>query len=104
MYSVIPSTFGKVVWRRLMISVAEAFRSSSGFRLIWIRPLLIVVFVPSIPMNEERLATAGSFRISFARACWRTAMAWNETDCGASEIPRMTPVSWTGKNPFGTTT
>ena len=67
------------------------------------RPLLRVVFVPSTPMNEDRLSTAGSFRITFASACWRAAMATNETDCGASEIPKMTPVSCTGKKPFGTT-
>jgi len=30
------------------------------------RPLLSVVFVPSIPMKEERLCTAGSFRITAA--------------------------------------
>ena len=27
------------------------------------RPLLSVVFVPSMPMNDDRLSTAGSFRI-----------------------------------------
>ena len=53
-------------------------------------------------MNEDRLSTAGSFRMTFASACWRAAMATNETDCGASEIPKMTPVSCTGKKPFGT--
>ena len=86
-----------------MTSVADAFRSSRGLRLIWIRPLLIVVLVPSMPMNEERLATAGSLRISRASVCWRSAIARKEIDCGASEIPRTTPVSWTGKKPFGTT-
>ncbi len=87
-----------------MISLALAFRSSRGFRLIWIRPLFIVVFVPSIPMNEERLSTAGSFRRTRASACCRSAMAGNEMACEASEMPRITPVSWTGKNPFGITT
>ena len=33
----------------------------------------------------------------------RSAMAAKETDCGASEMPWMTPVSCTGKNPFGMT-
>ncbi len=31
-------------------------------------------------------------------------MAEKEIDCGASEMPRITPVSWTGKKPLGTTT
>ena len=31
-------------------------------------------------------------------------MAANDTVCGASDTPRITPVSCTGKNPFGTTT
>jgi len=35
-------------------------RSSSGFRLIEMRPLLRVVLMPSAPMNEDRLSTAGS--------------------------------------------
>ena len=39
------------------------------------RPLLGVMFVPSTPMNDERLSTSGSFRITRARACWRSAMA-----------------------------
>ena len=39
-----------------------------------------------------------------ASACCRSAMAANDTVCGASEMPRITPVSCTGKKPFGTTT
>ena len=68
------------------------------------RPLLSVVLVPSMPMKDERLSTAGSFRITRASACCRSAIAANETVCGASEMPRMTPVSCTGKKPFGMTT
>ena len=30
-------------------------------------------------------------------------MAEKEIDCGASEMPRITPVSWIGKKPLGTT-
>jgi hypothetical protein len=41
-------------------SVAEILRTSSGFRLIWMRPEFSVVLVPSTPMNEEMLSTAGS--------------------------------------------
>ena len=40
-------------------SVADILRSSSGFRLIWMRPELSVVLVPSTPMKEETLSTAG---------------------------------------------
>ena len=47
---------------RRMTSLALALRSSSGFRLIWMRPLFSVVFVPSMPMNDDRLSTAGSLQ------------------------------------------
>ena len=47
--------------------------------------------VPSIPMNDERLSTAGSSRITRASARWRSAIAANEIDCGASEMPRIAP-------------
>ena len=63
-----------------------------------------VRFVPSMPTNDERLSTAGSARITRASACCRSAIAANETDGGACEMPSSTPVSWTGKNPFGTRT
>jgi len=52
-------------------------------------------------MNEDSVSTAGSFRITSASSCCRVAMAENETACGASEIPRITPVSCTGKKPLG---
>jgi hypothetical protein len=86
-----------------MISVASAFRSSRGLRLICKRPLLGVMFTPSTPMKDDRLATSSSFRISRARARWRSARARNDTDSGASEMPRITPVSCTGKKPLGAT-
>ena len=65
------------------------------------RPLLSVVLVPSTPMKHERLTTAGSWMITAASACWRSAMALKEMLWGASEMPRITPVSWTGKKPLG---
>ena len=74
----------------------------SGLRLIWMRPLLSVVLVPSIPMNDDRLSTAGSFRITVASACCRCAMPSNEIVLRRSEMPRITPVSCTGKKPLGT--
>ena len=84
-----------------MMSLALILLSSIGLRLIWIRPLFIVVLVPSAPMNEERLSTAGSLRITSTNVCWRFCMDSNETVCGASETPRISPVSCTGKKPFG---
>ena len=58
-----------------------------------IRPLLSVVLMPSTPMNDDRLSTAGSLRITRARPV--AAWPWRrmEIDCGASEMPRITPVS-----------
>src|SRR5439155_245086 len=53
------------------------------------RPLLTVVFVPSTPMNEDKLSTSGSCRMTFAKACCRSAIASNEIVCGDSEIPEQ---------------
>src|SRR5262249_39405098 len=72
-------------------------------RLIRMRPLFNVVLEPSTPMNEDRLSTAGSSSIARASARCRSAIAENEMDCGASDTPWMTPVSCSGKKPFGTT-
>ncbi len=103
MKSVMPSTFASSGCRRRITSLAEIPRLASGFSVTWMRPLLSVVFVPSMPMNDETLSTAGSRRITSASACCRSAMAEKDTDWGASEMPRMTPVSWIGKKPLGTT-
>ncbi len=88
-----------------MTSVAWTSRLPSlrpnGFRLISMRPLLSVALVPSTPMNDDRLSTAGSFSTIRASACWRSAIAANEIDCGASVMPWIAPVSCTGKKPFG---
>ena len=78
-------------------------RSSSGFRLICMRPVFTVAFVPSIPIKDERLSTLGSRRITRASACCRSAMAAKDMVCRDSEIPRIMPVSCTGKNPLGIT-
>ena len=98
-----PGTFASSGWSRRITSEACVRRTDSGLRLISIRPLFSVAFVPSTPMKDDRLSTAGSCRITFASACWRSAMAANDAVCGASEMPWMTPVSCTGKKPFGTT-
>jgi len=101
MKSWMPETRASSGWSRRMTSLALSLRSSMGFRLIWMRPLFWVVLVPSIPMKEDRLATAGSCRMVTASACWRSAMAAKEMLWGPSEMPRITPVSCTGKKPFG---
>src|ERR1035441_7171551 len=59
-----PARWASLGCRRRMISVAFASRSSSGFRLIWMRPLLRVVLMPSIPMKDDRLSTAEIGRAS----------------------------------------
>ena len=84
-----------------MTSLAGCERSLTGFRLISMRPLLSVMLVPSTPMNEDRLTTSGSLRIAAASCAWRRDMSAKETDCGASVIAWMTPVSCTGKKPLG---
>ncbi len=84
------------------MSEAWILRAASGFRLISMRPLFSVTLLPSTPMNDDRLATAGSCSTTLASACWRSAIAGNDTLCGASEMPWITPVSCTGKNPLGT--
>ncbi len=102
MYSWIPCTFLSSFGSSLRItSAALRSRWSSGFRLIDIRPLLVVVFVPSAPMNDDRLSTAGSCRITFASSCCFSAMPFDPIVCGACEMPWITPVSCTGKNPLG---
>src|SRR5438477_5626304 len=64
----------------------------------------MVGLVPSTPMKDDRLSTSRSFKMICASCCCRADIAANEIFCGASEIPRITPVSCTGKNPFGTIT
>ena len=88
---------------RRMMSLALRLRSLRGLRLISKRPLLSVVLVPSTPIKDDRLTTSGSFRMASASACWRSAIAAKETEEGASLMPWIRPVSWTGKNPFGIT-
>ncbi|MCY1370740.1 hypothetical protein D9M69_578450 [compost metagenome] len=88
--------------RRSITWLAVRSRSACGLRLISRRPLLSVALSPSMPMYDDRLATAGSLRMIPASSCWRWLMAANDTDCGASEMPWIRPVSCTGKKPLGT--
>jgi len=60
-----------------------------------------LVFVPSMPMNDE-IPRRPDLARSPAERALTLAIASNEMFCGASEMPRMTPVSWIGNNPFGT--
>jgi hypothetical protein len=90
--------------RRRITSVALASRSSWGFSLMSMRPLLRVVLVPSTPMKEDRFSTAGSSSTASARARWRPTMALKEVSWGASEMAWMRPVSCTGKKPLGIAT
>ena len=102
MNSWIPSTFLSSSGSSLRItSAALRSRWSSGFKLIDSLPLLVVVFVPSAPMNDDRLSTAGSAKITSASSCCFSAIAFDPIVCGACEIPWITPVSCTGKNPLG---
>ena len=61
--------------------------------------------VGAVDADERRQALdrRDPCRITSASACWRSAIAANEIVCGASEMPRITPVSCTGKKPLGTT-
>ena len=67
------------------------------------RPLLSVVLVPSTPMNEDRLSTAGFSRIFAFKSCCSSTILVNEASCSASDTPWISPVSCTGKKPLGTT-
>ena len=74
--------------KRRITSEASILRSSSGLRLIRMRPLFSVVLVPSTPMKEERLSTAGSLQDHCGQLpAAAAAMAGKETSCGASEMP-----------------
>ena len=71
--------------------------------MIWMRPLFMVVFTPSTPMNEVRFSTAGSLQDDLGQFLLPLAtMAGNEMVSGACEMPRIAPVSCTGKKPLGT--
>ena len=64
---VMPSTCASFGCSRRIMSEAVALRSSRGFRLIWMRPLLGVRLVPSTPMKDDKLATSGSCRMTRAK-------------------------------------
>ena len=57
------------------------------------RPEFIVMLVPSTPMKDDTLSTAGSFRMIEASSRLRSDMEVKDAVCGASEMPWMSPVS-----------
>ena len=63
MNRVMPGTSASSGCKRRMTSLALDPVRSSGFRLMRMRPLFRVVLVRSMPMNDDRLSTAGSFRM-----------------------------------------
>ena len=88
---------------RCAITVLTLGRVPWGFNAINSRPELSVMFCPSTPMNVETLSTAGSSRIACASSRLLSLIATKDTDCGPSEMPWMSPVSCSGKKPFGIT-
>ncbi len=69
--------------RRMIVAGARASRSSSGFRLIWMRPLF-GGRVGAVDADERRQALDRGILQDRPRAsaCWRSAIAANETVCG----------------------
>jgi hypothetical protein len=67
-----------------------------------IRPLLSVWLLPSTPMNEEQARHVRLGEDYPGGRLLALAIAANDTDCGASLMAWIAPVSCTGKNPFGT--
>ena len=79
------------------------WRSSSGLRLMEMRPLFRVVLMPSAPMKEDRLSTAGSCRMMLRQFLLLLGHRGERDGLRACEMPWITPVSCTGKNPLGMT-
>ena len=87
-----------------MISLTSAFRCERGLSVIETRPLLLVGFTPSAPIDEATEATSGSDRIVSSTVRCRFVSRANEASGCATETPTMSPVSCKGKKPFGMTT
>src|SRR5256885_508987 len=65
------------------------------------RPVLSGELVPSMPINEERLLTAGAFRMEAARACRRAVRGRKGDVWGAFLVAGERPANGTGDNSFG---
>jgi hypothetical protein len=86
---------------RRMTSEALMWRSSSAFRLIDILPLLSRG-VGAIGADEGGEAfDGGILQNDFGELLLFRRHGLEEMVGGAWEMPWMTPVSWTGKNPLG---
>ncbi len=55
------------------------------------RPLFVVGFVPSEPMNDATFCTSGSARTTSATARWSSIIFGKDTSGAASETPRIMP-------------
>ena len=86
------------------ITVRTSSRWFLGLRLICMRPLLSEALLPSTPMKDDTLSTAGSFSTRPASSSCMRDMAENDTDCCASLMAWIAPVSCRGKKPLGTMT
>ena len=65
----IPPTWARDERRRSITVPTLTRRSSRGFRVMSMRPLLSVTLVPSMPMKDDSVATAGSVKMTSPRAC-----------------------------------
>ena len=84
MNNLMPCTSATAVCKRAITSSARS-RSANGFKLIKKRPVLSVALLPSTPMKEDKLSTAGSCKITRPKACWRSAMAAKDKLVGPCE-------------------
>jgi hypothetical protein len=81
--------------------VLRPSRSSSGFRLMNMRPWLTEGFQPEAPTEEPTLATAGSASTMSRAWFCSLVMAPNEMSVAATVEAMTRPVSSCGKFPFG---
>ena len=76
-------------------------RSARGFRVIVMRATLSDGLKFDAPMNDITASTFGSTRMMSATCRWYSAIASNETSCGASMKQKSCPASSAGRKPFG---
>ena len=77
--------------------VLTLLRSSSGFRLMNMRPRLTEALKVEAPTEEPRPATAGSCSTTSIAFCCNCSMAANDTSVEACVPPKISPVSSCGK-------
>jgi hypothetical protein len=86
-----------------MTALTLSLRSSSGLSVIWMRPLLSVVLVPSMPMNDEMLATAGIRQDHASERALPLAHRIERDVLRRLRDPEDDARVLNGKSPFGTT-